>query len=210
MRPRWASGAWNPVRGHWKLVLLGGQLGREATSLMPPAGSMWAALVLGSPGGQKAASILSSRLLGAHHTPTLNQQWERLPGPPKGRKTRNCGSSEGLTAGVPGSCGVTGSLATSWAGSSSPHLPLLFCGHGPSSLPAQSGEGSFPEADDQRGAHNWMSPHVSASSPRTGGRRCLPKVRVSPAPLRVVGPAVAPGLGQACPFLLRQVVCMCA
>lgn len=169
---------------------------------------------VGSPGSglpRWAEGSLNPQLQAARcppHTHSEPAQWERLPGPPKGRKTRNCGSSEGLTAGVPGSCGVTGSLATSWAGSSSPHLPLLFCGHGPSSLPAQSGEGSFPEADDQRGAHNWMSPRVSASSPRTGGRRCLPKVQVSPAPLRVVGPAVAPGLGQACPFLLRQVVCM--
>lgn len=40
------------------------------------------------------------------HTHSEPAQCERLLGPPKGRKTRNCGSSEGLTAGVPGSCRV--------------------------------------------------------------------------------------------------------
>lgn len=58
------------------------------------------------------------------HTHSEPAQWERLLGPPNGRKTRNCWSSEGLTAGVPGTCRVTESLTTSRAGSS-PHLPFL-------------------------------------------------------------------------------------
>ena len=37
-----------------------------------------------------------------------------------------------------------------------------------------------------------MSSRASASSPRTRGRRCFLRVQASPAPLRVVGPAVTP------------------